>query len=107
MHQVDVILRHQRDGHAVPACRGSAQCSECPTFARVCASTSVSQCVTRPRGASHPVDVGLREAGGVVVDDDLNCWNIQTTAEEHKVSSTLAEVGQRWLEFSVDSHKLC
>lgn len=31
------------------------------------------------------MDVDLREAGGVVVDDHLDCWNIQTAVKEHKV----------------------
>lgn len=93
MHQVDVVLCHQRDGHTVPACRGSAHYLECPTFTLVCGGTSVSQRVTCPCCASHPVDVDLGEARGVVVDDGLNCWNIQTTVKEQKVSSTLGKVG--------------
>lgn len=68
-----------------------------PHSLQLCASAAVSQCATCPRCASHPVDVDLREAGGVVVDNDLNSRNIQTTAEEHKVSSTLSVVG--WLSF--------
>lgn len=28
------------------------------------------------------MDVDLGEAGGVVVDDDLNSWNIQTSVKE-------------------------
>lgn len=53
----------------------------------------MSQRVTCPRCASDSVDVDLGEARGVVVDDDLDCWNIQTTAKEEKMMSEFGKFG--------------
>lgn len=51
------------------------------------ATISMSLRFTCPCCASDSVDVDLGEARGVVVDDDLDCWNIQTTANKEKIIS--------------------
>lgn len=42
-HQVDVVLCHQCDGHAVPACGRSACDLECATFTAARRSSSAGQ----------------------------------------------------------------
>lgn len=70
------------------------------------ATISVSQLVTCPCCASDSVDVDLGEARGVVVNDDLDCWNIQTTAKEEKMMSRFGKVGPSKSTVFNNSHKV-
>lgn len=70
------------------------------------ATISVSRRVTCSCCASDSVDVDLGEARGVVVDDDLDCWNIQTTAKEEKMMSQFGKVGPSKSTVLKNSHKV-
>lgn len=87
---MDVVLRHQRDRHAVPPCRGrKAQQAGAafilslyePKMMILHKSSETFTCSCR---SSDSVDVDLGESGGVVVDYHLDCRNIQTSeAAQH------------------------
>lgn len=67
---------------------------------------SMSRRVTCSCCASDSVDVDLGEARGVVVDDDLDCWNIQTTAKEEKMMSGFGKVRLSKSTIFNNSHKV-
>lgn len=50
-----------------------------PRAAVVAPGAAVVAPLTRARRPPHAVDVDLGQPGGVVVDDDLDCRNVQTS----------------------------
>lgn len=75
--------------------RGGGIISSGAALALARGSALASPGLTRPCRASHPVDVDLGEAGGVVVDDDLNRWNIQATGWEES-GNVAVNTWQSW-----------
>lgn len=81
LDQVNVVLCHQCDRHAVPTCRRKiSSCLSCiylmiksRVFTEIFFNVTCSCC------SSHSVDVGFGKPGCVVVDDNLDRWNIQTS----------------------------
>lgn len=83
---MDVVLRHQGDGHTIPPYRKfklnhSATSREhlwinVPLKLRAWCLKFTCSC-----RSSDSVDVDLGNAGGVVVNDHLDSWNIQTPFE--------------------------
>lgn len=108
--QVDVILCHQCDGHTIPPCRGRKPSCMCCIYFRCVMTKSKSlmgntwmmlllkkrEKATCSRCPSDSVDVDLGETGGVVVDDDLDRWNIQAPCERTGKRSKHGDVSRLW-----------
>lgn len=90
--QMDVVLRHQCDGHTIPPCRGRKETIIMYVLHVLLVRHEViagkllekRKKATCSRCPSDSVDVDLGETGGVVVDDHLDRWNIQAPVEQER-----------------------
>lgn len=79
---MDVVLRHQRDGDAVPpwsATKNRHRNFKASLQTQDEDSASKSGTLTCSCRSSDSVDVDLGKSGGVVVNDNLDCRNVQTS----------------------------